>query len=296
MRLSQLWKRRWRGFTLIELLVVIAIIAILIGLLVPAVQKVREAANRTESLNNLKQQVLGVHNLHDSYKRLPPVYGLFPSNQWPADWGARPAPHGTVWYFMLPFIEQKNIYNQVGGQSWNAGPTVVKIYTSPLDPTLPAGNLHWSNRGATSYAANATLFKYNDGGSTRIPGGIPDGTSNTIFFAESFAVCGAGSDYREFIWCEDGTPSFAPAFACVNCNGAVEYDASQPLGAQIPLPTWNATRPENCNPYSVTGMSAGGLQVGMGDGSVRTVNSGVSLASWNFAVLPNDGMVIGDDF
>src|SRR6516225_2503891 len=102
--------RRWRGFTLIELLVVIAIIAILIALLVPAVQKVREAAARTQSTNNLKQLTLASHNCADSNRRvLPPVMGVFPQSSNNTNWGlsTQPSRAGTVMYFLLPYIEQQ---------------------------------------------------------------------------------------------------------------------------------------------------------------------------------------------
>src|SRR5438045_7629309 len=102
---------RWRAFTLIELLVVIAIIAILIALLVPAVQKVRDAANRTASLNNMKQIGLALHGCQDAFKKLPTTLGSFPYGNDPS-WGSAylPAHFGTQQYFLLPFIEQKTVF------------------------------------------------------------------------------------------------------------------------------------------------------------------------------------------
>jgi prepilin-type N-terminal cleavage/methylation domain-containing protein len=147
--------RRWRGFTLIELLVVIAIIAILIGLLLPAVQKVREAAARMKCSNNLKQIGLAVHNYHDSFGFMPTAGSADGRPLSPGPWPN--SGEGTNWLVhILPYIEQGNIYNKLtftGDSGWTNVPSsptssavnnvrlvagiVVPIYRCPSDPRAP---------------------------------------------------------------------------------------------------------------------------------------------------------------
>jgi len=157
-------QRLRRAFTLIELLVVIAIIAVLIALLVPAVQKVRDAANTTQSLNNLKQMGLGMLNLSTTYKGvMPPGVGNFPQPN---------SQQGTVFYFLLPYIEQDTVYKLAPGLSNPfvtpnvtavppIGPFVagnqIPMYTAPGDPSLlPV--LNATTVAPISYAANGFVF------------------------------------------------------------------------------------------------------------------------------------------
>jgi prepilin-type N-terminal cleavage/methylation domain-containing protein len=331
------------GFTLIELLVVIAIIAILIGLLLPAVQKVREAANRMVSANNLKQIGLGIHNMNTTYGHLAPAgTGCFPNTGNNTNWGTAylPAHFGTFHYFLLPFIEQDNVYksteiNSNGTSQANSyrSHAVIKTFQAPSDPTMPGDGFTWGGRGATSYAANWHVFRggwdedWQNGGKARIPATIPDGTSNTIGFFEKYSVCGdpnnygtlGGLGYVESIWGEDGQNGGpvgqfhnAQAFYCPahwafvpkssvngnNTSGGFTNHNAPPVGYPVvyALPPQSGPPPKLCDPTRVQAFSAGGSQVMLMDGSVRTVSPNIAQLTWAYAITPDDGQPMGTDW
>ncbi len=343
--------RRWRGFTLIELLVVIAIIAILIGLLLPAVQKVREAAARAQSQNNLKQMVLATHSCHDTYGTFPPSQGAFPVVTPQSQWGSPflPGRFGNAQYFLLPFIEQVNVYNspQINGSdtgnlhqsnNWYIDyGGKIKTFQAPGDPSMPGSGTTWSTgasgvgRGATSYAVNWHVYRGGWGEDWQTPGvnkvaSITDGLSNTIFIAERYTICGPGNEsggnnawsagqgavinFAEHVWNEDGqnagpvgeyydpkaniTPCFfvhtSPTSLGLNWQSITGYPWAYALPFQPTPPI------ALCNPQLLQSFQAGGINVAMGDGSVRLIATGISNVTWGRAIDPLDGGVLGPDW
>ncbi len=151
-------RRKRSGFTLLELLTVIAIIAILLGMLLPATQKVRESALRAQSQNNLHQQVVAVTDAHDTYGRLPPIYGTYPG----LDPGSG---FGSVYYHMLPFLDQKVLYdNSLDPASGyydarfnGANGRPIKAYFNPGDSSADELT-QVGGHAVCGYAANMQVF------------------------------------------------------------------------------------------------------------------------------------------
>jgi prepilin-type N-terminal cleavage/methylation domain-containing protein/prepilin-type processing-associated H-X9-DG protein len=187
-----------RGFTLIELLVVIAIIAILIAMLVPAVQKVREAATRAECQNNLKQLALAAHNYHTTLRSFPPGFVTSPARE-----------NNGVFIALLPYVEQDSVYKlwkftPAGSANWGVianatttapAATSVKAYlcsTGCGSPVLGYENWSGYNMGLTCYLASAGTRSYQvqskdgifyENSKVRIKD-VLDGASNTLLFGE----------------------------------------------------------------------------------------------------------------
>jgi hypothetical protein len=251
------------GLTLFQLLIILALLLFLLGLLLPALARVRMAASRNQSVNNLKQLGLACHNFHDVYKAFPPAVGTIGGQQ----------ALGTTHFFLLPFVEQAALYNQAQGSVWknNIAAVVVPVFLNPKDAS--AGDTHCYNGwlATTNYAANWMVFKKGGNSITT----ITDGTSNTMMLTERYQVCHG----NPCGWAYASMYYWAPIFAYYS------YGKFQMMPTQ-----------DDCNPALAQSLDPYGINVCMCDGSVRTFAATVSPETWWRAADPNDGQVLGNDF
>jgi len=251
---------RSRGFTLIELLVVIAIIAVLIGLLLPAVQKVRESAARAQSKNNLKQLGVAINAIGENpTNKLPPAYGVYNGKI------------GSLFFHILPRIEQGNLWAQTPA----GGTASVAAFVPPLYAPLDNTNQATASSPVTSYASNRNLFTPAGAATgTAVPATTTGmvafpacfgtkGSSNVIMFVERYAVIGSNTHTYY------GTDTYVN----VGTSGVLCEFGTNPSG----------TAPAAVNSNAQAFTTAGGL-AGLGDGSVRdlstTINNATTLTGY----------------
>ncbi|WP_439623697.1 DUF1559 family PulG-like putative transporter [Gemmata sp.] len=309
-----------RAFTLIELLVVIAIIAVLIGLLLPAVQKVREAAARIKCANQLKQLGLAAHGFENANNRLPAYYEQFTGSS------STQTVRQQAFVMLLPYLEQAALFESfgnpivltTGNRSTGTGRAgVVPVFGCPSDTTYQGGTAQgdWSS---TSYGLNfqvfgnpaaGNAFLANGIGRSSFTSGFADGTSATVLFAEKIAQCsqnGLGTTTnRHNLWAHGGWDgTYSAVFAVGPADGASQWApisvspnnvAATTQAGRVGADAMFQVRPAAADCGKASGMHTGVILVVLADGSVRSISESVSVSAvWWPILTPSRGDIPGD--
>jgi prepilin-type processing-associated H-X9-DG protein/prepilin-type N-terminal cleavage/methylation domain-containing protein len=301
------WPRRHPAFTLIELLVVIAIIGVLIGLLLPAVQKIREAANRLKCQNNLKQIGLAMHNYENTHKRLPQGMEVDPDRHCAVDCRGN-----AMWVTLLPYLEQDNLHRLYRPEDgWSShvgtlGTNVLSIYLCPSNgrwPQFPNRRDYFGVAGGRTRHSHGWrgdvfldgLFNINV---PRRLSNIRDGASNTLAVGESIHAqrWGMGPGYGDpnlggpvgWIW---GGACMQPR--CIIADRSYGRDVRNtrfPINSVVPL------LPDNENDTPFGSQHPGGVNFLFADGHVAFVAQTLSMELLGALATVNGGEVLDSSY
>jgi prepilin-type N-terminal cleavage/methylation domain-containing protein len=275
-----------RGLSLIELLVVIAVLAVLLGLVLGAVQQVRRSAQRVTNANNLHQIALATHNWATVHGHLPRYVIEYPDGN-----------RGSMFAAILPYIDGGALYQSIQQEGkWFK----VHVFINPADPTVSLSNITPS---AISYGANAHLFQ--DGPQFTA---ITDGTANTIAFAEHYANCRNTPEFHYTLpFPYQGVGRRATFSECNDINGPCNrlccslgdidvgpYTSGSPpvtIASVRGLTFQAGPKVQDCDPRLAQSPNPGGMQVALADGSVRTLQAGIAETVYWAIVTPRCGEV-----